>query len=37
MLPIFRHLLFFCVPLRPPRLRVEMFVVEVDFIPVSLQ
>ncbi len=32
----FRQLLFLCAPLRPPRLCVEMFVVDVDFIPVSL-
>ncbi len=30
------QVLFLCVPLRPLRLCVEMFVVSVDFNPVSL-
>ncbi len=32
----FRQSLFLCAALRPPRLCVEMFVVNVDFILVSL-
>ncbi len=36
MLTHFGQILFLCAPLRPLRLCVEIFVVNVDFIPVSL-